>query len=114
LWSAATIFSAYLGVYAVLSATGGYVEESSGEIRWSFGLSVPDVLVWQPRFGRGYSVKSASGTDEWSCDAIGWIYYPVMVLDQQHIHPTIRFRDGNGVIAVADVSHVRMHPTGAP
>ena len=81
----------YVGSYILLSACGGYVQTSSGDVRMSYGLSIPDVLVWQPRFGKGCPVTTPGGQTEWNCNALGLLYRPLMALDQRFAHRTIRF-----------------------
>jgi len=41
----------YIGCYIVLSALGQYDNrlDASGKTKYTFGLSVPDVYVWQPK-----------------------------------------------------------------
>ena len=102
----------YLISYSLLSVTGGYVALPSGRIRLSYGLSISDVLVWQPRFGEGHWMINANGRTGWIGDFLGWIYYPMMMLDQRAFHPTVPFRTEDGRFISPDpFSRLRMHPT---
>ncbi len=80
----------YVGSYSILSANGGYVFMPSGEIRYSFGLSVQDQCLWQPRYGHGQWFRQISGNYSFRGDFIGMLYYPLIRVDQIYFHPTIR------------------------
>ena len=103
----------YFGSYVLLSASGGYVQTRSGDVRMSYGLSTSDVLVWQPRFGMGSTLRTLGGQTEWNCDALGLLYHPLMAVDQRFVHRTIRFLtiEKNHLVWSPGSSQVRMHPT---
>ena len=78
----------YVISYAVLSFTGGWMVTESG--RWRpFGLAEIDCIQWQPRFGFCQRFIWSGGDASIRADMLGYIYAPLILLDQSHIHPTI-------------------------
>jgi len=79
----------YVISYALLSLTGGWMVTESG--RWRpFGiLAEIDSIQWQPRFGFCQRFTWSGGHDGIRADFLGYVYAPLILLDQSHIHPTI-------------------------
>ncbi len=81
----------YVGSYAVLSVTGGWIVSESGELRPGI-VAVADVFIWQPRYGRCELFQFADGTHRLRFnDRLGTFYAPLILLDQSLVHRTIRF-----------------------
>jgi hypothetical protein len=99
-----------VGSYAILSASGGWVVTESGEIRMI--LAVPDVLVWQPRYGRCESFRNVSGDYGLRADGLGYFYSPLILFDQRYVHRTIRFihLDGTSVQPLPAPPYEDYHP----
>jgi hypothetical protein len=96
----------------VLSGKGGYMEEPSGRLRWNFGFAISDIFVWQPYWGRGYYMVDLSKRDEWNGDVLGFLFKPLMTLDQRFIHPNLRFRslDDGSFLRESLPPKSKMHP----
>ena len=86
----------YVLSYGVLSATGGWVVNESGEHR--IITAVSDQFQWQPRYGSCQRFRSVSGDYTLRADALGYFYAPLILLDQGYIHPTISFLDPDGLL----------------
>jgi hypothetical protein len=73
---------AYLGVYFLNAAFGGYdpYYTSDGRRRYESGLLLHDCIMWQPRLGSYYN--------EYRYDLIGIAFYPLLQLDHHYIHKT--------------------------
>ena len=82
-WSLAVValVAFYLGSFVLNSYCGGYWSEleRDGHDRWSFGLSMPTAVLWQPRFGYWAPYRS---------DWLGTLYSPLIRLDRHLAHPT--------------------------
>jgi hypothetical protein len=101
----ALLLGAYILSYAVMSFCGGYRIVMSGMARPT-GLAFGDTFVWQPRFGKCYPFRTASGEDTHHMDIFGAFYYPLACLDQSFIHhsrPYITLADN-------DLETMRIHP----
>ena len=78
----------YLVSYCSLSASGGYYYSRSGNMRYTFGLSVPDISIWFPRgvywepFTDVYGKRTSKGT------ALGYYYSALVIFDRAWLHPT--------------------------
>jgi len=79
----------YVGSYATLSFTGGWVVSESGELRMP--LAVADVFEWQPRYGECQLFRWTGGNYGLRGDRLGYFYSPLILLDQRYVHRTIRF-----------------------
>ncbi|WP_348543632.1 hypothetical protein [Chthoniobacter sp.] len=79
----------YLCSYIVLSFTGGWVVSQSGELRMI--LAVDDIFEWQPRYGQCQWFRWVGGNYGLRADRLGYFYAPLILLDQRHVHRTIRF-----------------------
>ncbi|MDR3404348.1 MAG: hypothetical protein P4L99_17750 [Chthoniobacter sp.] len=94
----------YVGSFALDSHCGGYWNqlEQDGYDRWSFGLSLPTAVLWQPRLGYWAPYRS---------DWLGALYSPLIRLDRRFIHPSRyvtdpKFLEWSKATAVAE-----WHPT---
>jgi hypothetical protein len=76
----------YVFSYVLNSFFGGYwlIPERDGRDKYSFGLSITDAILWQPRFGH-----EALG----DLDLSGAFYTPLIRLDREFIHPTMYLSD---------------------
>lgn len=74
----------YLLSYSILSLFGSYSVHptASGKIKYEFGLSVPDVLEWEPR----YIVRHNYGFN-----TLGVFFMPLVDLDRKFWHKPINF-----------------------
>lgn len=84
----------YVGSYAALSFTGGWVVSESGEVRLI--MAVADTFQWQPRHGRCERFRQVDGDYTLRADAVGYFFAPLILLDQRFVHPTIRFITTDG------------------
>ncbi len=73
-------FVAYVFIYALNSSLGGYwLDIEPDGRRYAKEFSVSPEIRWQPRIGY-------SGWHEG--DFVGWIFHPLVALDQKYWHPT--------------------------
>jgi hypothetical protein len=79
----------YVGSYAILSATGGWVVSESGEVRMI--LAVSDIFEWQPRYGFCERFRRIGGEYKLRGDYLGYCFAPLILLDQYYVHRTVRF-----------------------
>jgi hypothetical protein len=95
---AAVILILYVASYAVLSYTGGWVISETGHDRPVPGapLAAADVYIWQPRYGRCEPFRNVLGENTLRADALGYLFAPLILLDQRFVHPTIPFTAPDG------------------
>lgn len=76
-----SIMFVYVVTYIINSCYGGYWMKpvSDGKDRYSFGLSMPTAIIWQPRFGYATPFQK---------DIFGCIFMPLIALDRYLVHPT--------------------------
>ena len=91
------VFALYVVSYAFMSATGGWMVSESGELRTP--LAASDIFLWQPRHGSGQWFRQIDGEHSFRGDFLGFVYFPLIAIDQRTVHRTIRFRDTNGIAA---------------
>lgn len=89
----ATVLVLYVAVYAVLSLSGGYVFTQSGQVRYGFGLSVSDLQQWQPRGAFCQRFQTFDGSWILRADFLGYVFAPLVLLDQTLVHKTVRLND---------------------
>jgi hypothetical protein len=101
----------YIGSYATLSVSGGWVVSESGELRMPV-LAVADVFEWQPRYGDCQLFRWTGGNYGLRGDWLGYFYSPLILLDQRYIHRTIRFirLDGNFIEPLPAPPYAALHP----
>jgi len=85
----------YVGSYAVLSFTGGWIVSISGEFRPIEGIAMTDILEWQPRYGYCRRIRNVSGGYRIDADPLGYVYCPLVLLDQRYVHRTMPLSDLN-------------------
>jgi hypothetical protein len=91
----AALLVLYFGSYAILSATGGFVFTQSGKIR--LGISLDDQWIWMPRYGWAQPYQWPDGRNTVRVGGIaGWLYLPLILVDQAWAHPTQRFITPDG------------------
>ena len=85
--------SLYVGSYVVLSEMGRYCYTQSGLVRFDWGLSADDLIMWRPRyiwyqdnFTNIYGKTTSRG------DFGGYFYSPLIRLDRRFVHPTMSLR----------------------
>ena len=78
----------YIISYAVLSYFGSYCPTQSGKLRYNAGLSVTDVAQWHPKFIYGHLFRTIDGKTTYCGNIMGFIYAPLVILDQKYIHKT--------------------------
>ena len=87
------VLSVYLLLYVVLSLTGGYIFTQSGQVRYGGGLSVSDLQQWQPRFTFCQRFRQVDGSWTLRANVLGYVFAPLVLLDQTFIHRTVRLFD---------------------
>ncbi|MHC4474706.1 MAG: WG repeat-containing protein [Planctomycetota bacterium] len=78
----------YVGSYCILSALGRYIFTQSGNYRYSFGLSVTDIVQWQPKYAFGQRFLNIAGKDTFRAGPLGLFYLPLILFDQKYVHKT--------------------------
>ena len=78
----------YVASYCCLSAPGGYQFGQSGRVRYGFGHSVSDILIWQPQYLRWQRFTNMRGEASTRGNILGYAYCPLIVIDRWLIHPT--------------------------
>lgn len=90
----------YLLCYFWNSKLGKYVVIPSGETRSAFGnpslVSMPDLAVWTPRFGRFESYLTIKGESAVRATTVGYIFCPLIYLDRRYFHKSFRVTDKQG------------------
>jgi len=109
LWTACCV-AIYIGSYAVLSFTGGWIVSESGELRMV--LAISDIFEWQPRFGSCQIFRWSGGNYGLRADPLGYFYAPLILFDQRFVHRTIRFisMDGKFVEPLPAPPYDKYHP----
>ena len=70
------------------------------------GLAFSDTFIWQPRFGVCYPFRTVTSEDTHHMDGIGFLYYPLICLDQAYIHQSRPYI----TLANDDLDKPRVHP----
>ena len=80
--SSVVILGVYIGLGVLNASFGGYdpYYSSDGRSRYRSGLLMHDCIIWQPRFGSYYN--------QYRHDVLGLLFYPLIRLNQQLVHPT--------------------------
>jgi len=78
----------YVVTYCFCSGFGQYQPAQSGEIRWGFGMSVTDIVIWSPFEANWQKYTTSSGTQSSRGNLLGYFYSPLIRLDRALIHPT--------------------------
>lgn len=78
----------YLGIYVLLSLNGRYEWNQSGRLRYSGGLSmaITDEVRWQPALLLWEPYRSIDGSKKIRANLGGWIFAPLILLDQRWWH----------------------------
>lgn len=86
----------YCATYVALSAFGGHVFSQSGELRYDGGLSVSDIVVWQP-YGCWYQHKLRRSSGEYGSrgNKLGYFFSPLIRIDREYMHPGKQLFDSN-------------------
>jgi len=82
----------YVGSYTLDSLAGGWMVNESGECR-NYLVASCDQFVWTPRFGACQKFRWSGGRDGIRAFGIGYLYCPLILLDQAYFHQTVRFMD---------------------
>lgn len=83
----------YFAVYAVLSLNGGYVFTQSGLLRYEGAFALSDLQQWQPRFAFCQRFRQVDGSWSLRANFLGYVFAPVILLDQALVHRTVRLFD---------------------
>ena len=67
-----------------------YVPAQSGELRYDHGFAVTDVEIWQSKYMLFQKQKNIEGKNTYGYNFLGFIYSPLIVLDQTLVHTTNR------------------------
>lgn len=85
----------YVAVYVVNSCCGYYYWSPSGLTRKAFGhpthISMPDRQVWKPLVGTFERYTTVEGRESFRGNALGYVFAPLILLDQAWVHPTSDF-----------------------
>jgi len=102
---ASAFFAAYIGLYFLDAAFGGYdpAFASDGRRRYPGGVLMHDCIIWQPRFGSYYN--------EYRHDFIGMAFYPLLQLDHRYIHKTHSVFDDDFPKWCGHLAATEIHPT---
>ena len=65
----------------------------SGYRRYTSGPALHDIAVWCPKMGYAHLFHTIDGSLTIRGDWIGLFYCPLVLFDQQYIHPTINYFD---------------------
>jgi peptidoglycan/LPS O-acetylase OafA/YrhL len=87
------VVALYVGVYILLSLSGGYILTQSGQVRYNFGFSVSDLQQWQPRFTFCQRFRQVDGSWTLRANFLGYVFTPLALLDQTFVHRTVRLFD---------------------
>ncbi len=89
-----TMAGFYVGSYVALSLCGGYVMTQSGDVRYADGgMSVTDIDQWQPCFTFYQHFRTMNGSRIVRANFLGYVYAPLILLDQTFFHRTVRHFD---------------------
>jgi hypothetical protein len=93
----------YVASYILNSFFGGYWlrPEMDGRDRYSFGLSMPTAILWQPLFGH-------EAIGRW--DYVGVFFKPLIRFDRKLVHTTIYISDETGEEKIANLKIFQVHP----
>lgn len=99
----AVCVSIYVVSYILNSFFGGYwlIPEMDGRDRYSFGLSMPTAIMWQPRLGH-----EAIG----NFDFLGIFYKPLIRFDRKFVHTTIYLSEDDGEKTISNLKIAQVHP----
>jgi len=86
-----SVFFLYLGTYCINSSYGEYVWSQSGELRYNFGFSITDIVIWKPKWAYAEIFRDINGKYGPRTDLLGAFYLPLILTDQKYFHKTIRF-----------------------
>ncbi len=78
----------YVVSYCCFSACGEYQFSQSGRVRYGFGLSVSDIVIWQPKFLRWHCFTNTKGEAVTRGNILGCAYCPLIAFDRWLVHPT--------------------------
>ena len=78
----------YVGSYAILSVRGEYVWSQTGKLRYNFGLSVTDIVIWDPAAAHWEPFRDIHGNDTSRGELVGYFYSPLIRLDRKWWHPS--------------------------
>jgi peptidoglycan/LPS O-acetylase OafA/YrhL len=87
------VLGAYVLSYGILSLRGGYIFTQSGQLRYGGALSVSDLQQWQPRFTLCQRFRQVDGSWTLRANFLGYVFAPLVLLDQTFIHRTVRLLD---------------------
>jgi hypothetical protein len=80
----------YVGSYILNSLAGGWMVNESGKCR-PFALAICDQYIWMPRYGFCQKFRDVDGRDSIRAWGLGYVYCPLMLIDQAFVHRTIRY-----------------------
>jgi len=93
---------AYVLIYMLNSLLGGYWGPVAGNLRYSSGLSLPTLFLWQPRVGY---------RDHYDTSACGMLWYPLICIDQRFIHPPYDVANKSDAAHLfSKDNHIKWHP----
>jgi hypothetical protein len=96
----------YIVTYVANSSRGGYWPKADfGQYSYNFGLGIPTQHKWQPYFGYHDSQQTS---------LLGWIYLPLIAVDQKWCHPALDDFDDEDRIWSRRGPAIRWHPRFKP
>jgi hypothetical protein len=99
--SSSILVALYVAAYLPLSLLGDYQFDETGKLRWRDelgGLSFSDVIQWQPRFAWCRIFRHYDGTTVLQANFLGYVFAPLILLDQRAVHRTKPVFDEQGNI----------------
>lgn len=82
---------AYFGLYFFLSCIGSYMPSQSGKIRYTGGISMTDIEIWQPKFITFKTYYSVDGSKSIKANIGGYLFYPLILIDRNTVHKTVSY-----------------------
>ena len=98
------LLGAYVGVYLLDAAFGGYDPHyaSDGRSRYGGALLAHDCIMWQPRFGSYYNADDH--------DFLGIVFFPLLQLDHRYFHRTHAVGDDDFGKWWGSLTLAKIHP----
>lgn len=83
----------YVGSCICLSAAGEYRFSQTGKRRYTFGLSMTDVIHWYPKWLYWEPFRNVYDVDTIRGNFLGYVYSPLIRIDRAWFHPSNHFFD---------------------
>jgi hypothetical protein len=84
--AATAVLFCYVASYLCMSAAGQWTFSQTGMRRYSFGLSVSDIIRWQPAVAYWEPFHDIGGAQTSRGNLIGYLYSPLIRVDRAFVH----------------------------